>query len=74
MLLVHLLHHQETEAEIEECRVPSLHRHLQWGESRTRQVVREAESRALVVRAGDLLHATGDGRQVAEVAVIGEGE
>jgi manganese/zinc/iron transport system permease protein len=74
MLLVHLLHHQETEAEAEECRIPSLHRHLQWSESRTRQVVREAESRELVRRVNDLLHATADGRRLAEVAVIGESE
>ena len=72
MLLVHLLHHQETEAEIEECRVPSLHRHLQWAESRTRQVVREAEQRDLVSRVGDLLNATAEGKRLAEVAIVGE--
>jgi len=74
MLLVHLIHHQETEAEAEECRMPSLHRHLQWSEARTRQVVREAENRKLVRRVDDLLHATADGRELAEVAVIGERE
>jgi CTP-dependent riboflavin kinase len=72
MLLVHLLHHQETKSETEECQVHSLHRHLQWSEHRTRQVIREAEGRALVARAGDLLHATADGRQLAEAAVVGE--
>ena len=72
MLLVHLLHHQETESEAEECRVPSLHRHLQWSEARVRQVVREAEGRDLVARADDLLYATADGRQLAEIAVVGE--
>ena len=74
MLLVHLLHHQGTESEAEECRVPSLHRHLQWSENRTRQVVREAEGRKLVGRTEDLLFATADGRQLAEVAVVGESE
>ena len=72
MLLVHLLHHQETEAKIEECRVPSLHRHMQWSEARTRQVVREAEDRMLVRRADDLLFATAEGRSLADVALIGE--
>jgi manganese/zinc/iron transport system permease protein len=72
MLLVHLLHHRETEAEVEECRISSLHRHLQWSEARTRQIVREAEGKGLVARAGDLLHATVDGRQLAEAAVVGE--
>jgi manganese/zinc/iron transport system permease protein len=74
MLLVHLLHHQETEAEVDECRVSSLHHHLQWSEARTRQVVREAESRELVKRIDDLLRATADGRRLAEVAVVGESE
>jgi manganese/zinc/iron transport system permease protein len=72
MLLVHLLHHQKTEAEAEECRVPSLHRHLQWSEAHTRQVVRAAEGKTLVARKGELLYATADGRRLAEVAVIGE--
>jgi manganese/zinc/iron transport system permease protein len=71
MLVVHLLHHQETESAAEECRVPSLHRHLRWGEARTRQVVREAQRRNLVERVGDLLHATVAGRELAEVAVVG---
>ena len=70
MLLVHLLHHQATEAEIEECRVPSLHRHMQWSEARTRQVIREAESRQLVVRTDDLLSSTADGRRLAESAIL----
>ena len=72
MLLVHLLHHQETDSEAEECRVVSLHRHLQWSETRTRQVVREAEGRELVSRSEDLLYATAKGRSLADVAVVGE--
>jgi manganese/zinc/iron transport system permease protein len=74
MLLVHLLHHQETENESEECRVQSLHLHLQWSEARTRQVVREARARRLVARSGQLLYATADGRELAEIAVVGENE
>ena len=70
MLLVHLLHHQETDSEAQECRVPSLHRHLQWSEARTRQIIREAEGRNLVAQAGDLLRATADGRQLAEAAIL----
>jgi manganese/zinc/iron transport system permease protein len=72
MLLVHLIHHQETESEAEECRIPNLHSHLQWAEGRTRQVIREAESRELVARSGELLYATADGLRLAEVAVVGE--
>ena len=72
MLLVHVLHHQETESQAEECRIPSLHRHLRWSETRTRQVVREATQRNLVEPIGDLLYATAEGRQLAEVAVVGD--
>ncbi len=73
MLLVHLLHHQETESEAEECRLRTLHRHLRWSEARTRHVVREAEARQLVRRVGEIVSATSDGRRLAEIAVIGEG-
>ena len=69
MLVVHLLHHQGTDLEREECRLRGLYRHLQWSEARTRQVVREAEQRQLVKRAGDLLLATADGRRLGEAAV-----
>lgn len=69
MLVVHLLHHQGTELEPEECRLRGLHLHLRWTEARTRQVVREAEKQRLVERVGDLLLATGDGRLLAEAAV-----
>lgn len=72
MLVVHLLHHQGTDAAAEECKVPGLHRHLQWSEARTRQVVGEAEQRNLVTRAGDLVMATTDGRRLAEAAIVGE--
>ncbi len=72
MLVVHLLHHQETEAEREECRLSSLYRHLQWSESRTQQTVREAERRGLVRRVDDLVLATAAGQQLADRAVIGE--
>jgi manganese/zinc/iron transport system permease protein len=70
MLVVHLLNHQQTEVEREECRLRGLHRHLRWSESRTRQVVREAEGRGLVERSGELLVATATGREMAEAAVI----
>lgn len=73
MLVVHLLHHQETGAALQECRLPSLHRHLQWSEGRTQHTVREAERRGLVRRSDDLVLATADGRRVANRAVIGEG-
>jgi manganese/zinc/iron transport system permease protein len=72
MLVVHLLHHQDTEAAREECSLPALHRHLKWSEGQTRQVVRTAEQRALVERTGELLYATVHGRRLADVSVVGE--
>ena len=70
MLLVHLLHHQGTESEALECRIPSLHRHLRWGESRTRQVMREAGNRDLVEESGELVRVTEAGRYLAEAAIL----
>jgi manganese/zinc/iron transport system permease protein len=71
MLVVHLLHHQDTEAAEEECGLSGLHRHLKWSVGRTRQVVREAEQKSLVERSGELLRATDTGRRLAEAAVTG---
>ncbi len=70
MLVVHLLHHQETELEGEECRLQGLHEHLRWSETRTRQVVGEAEKRDLVERADELVLATSAGRRLAEEAIL----
>jgi len=70
MLVVHLLHHQGTPAETEECRSEGIHHHLHWTEARTRQVVRQAEERRLVERSGELLHATVDGTRLANAALI----
>ena len=70
MLVVHLLHHQGTAAETEECRSEGIHQHLRWTEARTRQVLRQAEERRLVERSGELLHATVDGTRLANAALI----
>jgi hypothetical protein len=69
---VHLQHHQQTEREAVECRLPELHRHLQWSESRTRQVSREAVRRGLVSHSGELLLATAEGLRVADAALLGD--
>ncbi len=71
MLVVHLLHHQDTEAAEEECGLSGLHQHLKWSVGRTQQVVREAEQKSLVERSGELLRATDAGRRLAEAAVTG---
>jgi manganese/zinc/iron transport system permease protein len=71
MLLVHLLHHEHSPDALEECRVATLHRHLQWTEGLTRQTVREASARELAERSGELLVLTETGRDLAQRAVVG---
>jgi manganese/zinc/iron transport system permease protein len=71
MLAVHLLHHQDTPVAAEESRITGLHHHLQWSEAFTREVVRAASSREVVVREQDLLVLTESGRELAGHAVSG---
>jgi manganese/zinc/iron transport system permease protein len=73
MLLVHLLHHEHSPDALEECRIDTLYRHLQWTEGVTRHAVREARARGLVERAGELLVLTDSGRDLAQHAVVGNG-
>jgi manganese/zinc/iron transport system permease protein len=70
MLVVHLIHHQGTTVEAEECRPEGIHRHLRWSEARARQVVTKAEERRLVERSGGILRATPTGRRLANAAVV----
>lgn len=71
MLLVHLLHHEDTPEVSQECREAGLHHHLGWGESWTKRVVGKAEGRALIARRDDLVLPTAQGRRLADDAVIG---
>jgi len=71
MLLVHLMHHEDTPEAAEECREAGLHRHLGWAESWTRRVVGKAESHELIARQDDLVLPTVDGRRLADNAVVG---
>jgi manganese/zinc/iron transport system permease protein len=73
LLLVHLLHHEHTADALEECRMATLHRHLQWSENRTRQIVRNAMSRSLARPDDEILVLTEPGRDLAQNAVIGLG-
>jgi len=70
MLLVHLLHHEGSEVAVEENRLETLHRHLRWSESHTRNVVRAADRRDLVVRPGELLELTSLGRDQAQSDIV----
>jgi manganese/zinc/iron transport system permease protein len=71
LLLVHLLHHEHLPEAAEECRRSTLHRHMRWGESRIRQVVRHARSERLVEDRGELLVLTARGRDRAQRAIVG---
>jgi manganese/zinc/iron transport system permease protein len=73
MLLVHLLHHEHASDAIEECRLSTLHHHLQWSPAFTRQVVRRADSQRLTEHSGELLVLTLAGRDLAQHAVVGDG-
>jgi manganese/zinc/iron transport system permease protein len=70
MLLVHLLHHEGSAVAVEENRLETLHRHLRWAERHTLQVIRAADRRALVARAGELLELTPEGRIRAQRDVV----
>ena len=70
MLLVHLLHHENTPVADRECRVSHLEAHLRWEPARAELAVRTAEREGAVVRAGDRLSLTPDGRQRAQRAMI----
>lgn len=74
MLLVHLLHHEETPEAAEECREGGLYRHLGWRESWTKKVVARARQRALVDSRGELVLPTQAGRHLGNDAVIGFSE
>jgi manganese/zinc/iron transport system permease protein len=72
MLLVHLLHHEHRADARRECHRATIHQHLRWSESHTRQVVRYASSRGFVERSDELLVLTGSGRDLAQYAVVGD--
>ena len=70
MLLVHLLHHENTPEADRECRVGHLQEHLRWEPAFATTAVRFAERTGTVERAGDILSLTADGRQRAKKAMV----
>jgi manganese/zinc/iron transport system permease protein len=72
MLLVHLLHHENTPAAPQECHPATLHRHLRWTEGHTRQVMRHATAHGFADMSGELLELTESGRDLAQFAVVGD--
>ena len=70
MLLVHLLHHEDTPEADRECRVGHLQEHLRWEPAFAATAVRFAERSGTVERAGDRLSLTDEGRQRAQAAMV----
>ena len=70
MLAIHLLNHEGRPEAAVENRVEHLDDHLRWDPAFAAAVVARAEQRGLVVRSGDLLALTDDGRRVAEAVAV----
>ncbi|HUE95892.1 MAG TPA: metal ABC transporter permease, partial [Longimicrobiaceae bacterium] len=71
MLLVHLLHHENTPDEHRECRPDHLRDHLRWKEEVATRAIRSATREDLVVSRGELLHLTEAGRRLAKESMVG---
>jgi manganese/zinc/iron transport system permease protein len=65
MLAVHLLNHEGTPEQEEECAVGHLDRHLRWDPVLQFRVLAYAQARRLVVRTGSQLRLTPEGRRTA---------
>src|SRR3712207_5643620 len=65
MLAIHLANHEGRPEAAEESRVDHLHRHLRWNAEFQERIVRLAERRGLVQRAGVQLELTQAGRELA---------
>ncbi|MEM8922045.1 MAG: metal ABC transporter permease [Actinomycetota bacterium] len=70
MLAIHLLHHEGTPEAVIENRVDHLWEELRWKPDFAEQVVRHAEQRGVVRRTAGMLSLTGEGRELAEEALI----
>ena len=71
MLLVHLLHHEHTPEADRECRVGHLQDHLHWEKAFADRAVRAAVRGEKVLRSGDRLALTAEGRRAAQRAMVG---
>ena len=65
MLLIHLLNHEGTEAEAEECRLAGLENHLGWSAAQARRVAAELERQADIQTYAGLMQLTALGRERA---------
>lgn len=70
MLLVHLLHHEDTQEEERECHPDHLEEHLRWSRDLAGLAVRAAIRDHLVEKQGDILRLTRRGREMAQETMI----
>lgn len=70
MLLVHLLHHENTPEADRECRVDHLQEHLRWEPAFASQAIRYAEKTGTVLQQNKRLALTSEGRTVAQKAMV----
>ncbi len=70
MLAIHLFNHEGLAEMAEEAEVAHLHEHLRWQPEFAAEVVSRAERSGLVVRQGETLTLTGEGRSAAQKALV----
>ncbi len=70
MLLVHLLHHENTADEERECSQDHLQEHLRWDDRITSLAIRSSLREDLVVAEGGILRLTLEGRQLARRTMV----
>ncbi|HEY9593883.1 MAG TPA: metal ABC transporter permease, partial [Spirochaetia bacterium] len=71
MLVVHLLHHEETPGAETECMAGHLTEHIDWKEETARVVVEKAVAAGLIERHGDILSLKERGRDRARATIEG---
>jgi manganese/zinc/iron transport system permease protein len=71
MLLVHLLHHEGTEHEAEECHPLHLQQHLRWRSEAAESAIRSAARERLIEVHDGILRLTPEGREAARMAMVG---
>lgn len=70
MLVIHLLHHEGTPQEAEECRIVGLPQHLHWPPSTIAVVVQQVMARGWAKELGGQLLLTPLGREAAEAVLL----
>lgn len=70
MLLVHLLHHENTPEADRECRIDHLQEHLKWEPAFASQAIRYSERTGTIIKQKERLALTQTGREAAQKAMV----